>query len=622
MKRFLLILSLIISLSAFAEPANNNVLTSGNGTATVETVLSGKPHLTIGYKNIFHAISIALPEARIEQVSENEETGEIIVSGNNGKNRFTERVIASRKDDAVIILLNIEPEANTKSKSKSKSDSALKLRLSAARKDNLTSRTNFTANGNNIEVHSTFTSPITDNEVQYYGFESVITVITDSGKETITNEEISLNKCSQTMIIISSQLMTTLATPLFEQLTQNNKDILSTAAPQELKAANPQGLYAALLQRHLEKYTAVLKGVSLRLNTGNELDRDIANLYNNLYYKSIRSGESLSIETDNFTALPKLTNLQKSQIRSSFLFDHYLYTLDTEFLETKVLPLMLTTYEDLEKTLRATDDFGFYIINKDDPTFDVAISIFFLRDFVTTCNILAQQGSQAGFEQQQKVPRLQEILAKLPPYKIDINEEFRRHLLGESANENKYSDVPQLYGLFYRNDPIITRNYDIREACKTTIQTCLDYRTSNSIKGIDQGFLQLAISSAALGEGNTSYRLISEARAHWDKASGRELVPIIKKMLAQSYYSPESSRCYLNILPAIPDEWHSGELAGMPIRGGITMTELKWTKEGDVTASMLSKTDISVDIYIRGQFIKTIDLTANEPYNLHAKKKE
>ena len=613
MKPYLLILSLLVSLSSFADSAAD-AINCGNGSSTVEVATNGKPHLTVGYKNIFNAISISLPDAKIDEVKENEETGEITIKASTAKSKFTEKVIASRKDNALIILLNSVSTPFTQ-----------KMKFSVAKKSNVSARTSFSANGNNIEAHSAFNSPITDNEQQFYGYESVATIMTDNGKETVKAEEISFTKCSQAMIIISSSPMTTLANPIFEQLTKQNNDLLATANAETAKPYNRitvNQIYDNLLQRHLEKYTAVCESVSLNLNTGADIDHDIATLYNNLYFKSIRSGESLSIDTDNFTALPKLSNLQKSQIRSSFLFDYYLYTLDTEFLEKKVLPLMLTTYEELEKTLKATDDFGFYIINKDDPTFDVAISIFFLRDFVTTCNILAQQGIEAGFAQQEKIPRLQEILAKLPPYKIDINEEFRRHLYGESANENKYSDVPQLYGLFYRNDPIITRNYDILEACKTTIQTCLDFRTSNGIKGIDQGFLQLALSSAALGEGNTSYKLIKEARAHWDKASGRELVPIIKKMLAQSYYSPESSRCYLNILPAIPDDWNNGELAGMPIRGGITMTELKWTKDGDVTATMQSKTDITIDVYIRGQYITTVTLTANEPYSLHAKKKD
>lgn len=597
---------ILFTLPSFAE-TTADVITCGNGSTTIEATTAGKPYLTVGYKNIFNAISISLPDAKIDEVKEDEETGEITIKASTAKSKFTEKVIASRKDNAIIILLNSVSAPFTQ-----------KMKLSAAKKSNVAARTSFSANGNKIEAHSAFTSPITDNEQQFYGYESVATILTDNAKTSITAEEISFNKCSQAMIVISSMPMTTLATPLFGQLSQTNDQLLSTAEITDYSKPNCTKAYDKFLQRHLEKYTAVCESVSLNLNTGAEIDHDIATLYNNLYFKSIRSGESLSIDTDNYTALPKLSNILKSQIRSSFLFDYYLYTLDAEFLESKALPLMLSTYEDLEKTLKATDDFGFYIINKDDPTFDVSVSIFFLRDFITTCNILTESKPNL----QEKVPRLQQILAMLPPYKIDINEEFRRHLYGESVNENKYTDVQQLYGLFYRNDPIITRNYDILEACKTTIQTCLDYRTSNGIKGIDQGFLQLALSSAALGEGNTSYKLIKEARAHWDKASGRELVPIIKKMLAQSYYSPESSRCYLNILPAIPDDWNNGELAGMPIRGGITMTELKWTKDGDVTATMQSKTDITIDVYIRGQYITTVTLTANEPYSLHAKKKD
>lgn len=597
--------SILFTSASFAE-TTANVITSGNGSASVEANTSGKPHLTVGYQNVINTFTITLPDARIDNIQENEENGEITIKANAGKSNFTQRVIASRNDDAIIILLEADAQPFTQ-----------KIKFSGAKKNNASARTTFTASGNNIEVHSAFPKPVTIGEQQYYGYESLVNIVTDNGKENVQAEEITLTKCSQAMLVISSKPMVTLANPLFEQLAQSNASILSIAKADK-KKANCSAAYAELLQRHMEKYTAVCKSVSLTLNTGKDIDHDIANLYNNLYFKSIRSGESLSIETDNFTALPKLTNLQKSQIRSSFLFDRYLYTLDTEFLEKKVLPLMLTTYEELEKTLKQTDDFGFYVIDKDDPTFDVSVSIFFLRDLVTTCNILTE--SQPNL--QQMVPRLQQILAQLPPYKIDVNEEFRRFLYGESANDHKYSDVQHLYGLFYRNDPIITRNYDIRESCKTTIKACMDYRAANNLKGIDQGFLQIALASAALGEGNTSYKLITEARSHWDKASGRELVPIIKKMLVQSYYSPESSRCYLNILPAIPDEWDRGELAGIQIRGGITMTELKWTNDGEVTATMHSKTDITLDIYIRGHFITSVKLTADEPYSLHAKKKD
>ena len=598
------LLSLILCFCTASANTNSETIVIGNGSMSVEATTSGKFHLTVGYKNIFNTFNIAFPDAQIEKIEENKDNGEIITTAVTGKSHFTQKVITSQSDNAIIILLTAEDNPFTQ-----------KIKLTAAsgkKKHDISARTTFTAKDKTVEIRSAFNKPLTIEESQLYGYETALRVINDNGKIENSGEEIVLSKCRSAIIYITSKAMPTLANTHFAELNQHIDAISSLANPNPTKP-NAVLAYNNLQQRHLEKFTAICKEVAFTLHTDNNTDKEMTNIYNQFYYNSLRRGETPIIETENFGVLPKLTPLLKAQITASFLFDKYLYTLDADFLEQKVLPQMLTTYEALEKTLNATDDFGFYIISKNDPTFEVAVTIFFVRDFITTCNILMAH--------QEKVARLQEILAKLPPYKIDINEEFRRHLFGESANENKYSDVPQLYGLFYRNDPIITRNYDIRQACKTTIETCIKYRNDNEIKGIDSGFQQLALSSAALGDGETTYKLLNAASTSLTKTNSKTLVPIIKKMLAQSYYSPESSKCYLNLLPAIPDLWTEGELAGMPVRGGITIKDLIWDSNGDADATIEATTDITAEVYFRGHFITTLQLTKDNPHILHIKKK-
>lgn len=96
---------ILFTLTSFAE-TTADVITCGNGSTTIEATTAGKPYLTVGYKNIFNAVSISLPDAKIDEVKEDEETGEITIKASTAKSKFTEKVIASRKDNAIIILLN------------------------------------------------------------------------------------------------------------------------------------------------------------------------------------------------------------------------------------------------------------------------------------------------------------------------------------------------------------------------------------------------------------------------------------------------------------------------------------------------------------------------------------
>ncbi len=610
-KIYPLLISFLIALTASAATQpKSEVNFCGNGKTVVECSQTAKPLLSVYYKSLFQMFEISLPESHIETFNSDVSTGEIASTILNSKCRFEQRVFTSRNDDALIILLTSNGDQPINQKIK------FHAPTNRGKKQEFSTRTQLTAVADGIEIHSAFNKPVADGETNLYGSESYVKVISDGGKLDISNDEITLTKCNQALLVITSKPLQSLASPALAELHKNADAIVTeaTASVTSKKSKNRSSVaYNTLFQRNIPFHNAACKTVSLTLNTGNNIDTEIGNLYNSLYYKGICYGNIQNIEQDNFSALPKLSNLTKAQIQSSFYFDYYLYTLDTEFLRDKVLPYMMTTYDALEKTLRATDDFGFYVIAKDCPTIDVTASIFFLRDLVTTCNVL--------MEHQEKVARMQEILAKLPPFKIDINEDFRRNLYGDITNKTDYTEVSHLLGLFYRNDPIITRNYDIRESCKTSIETCIANRKQQNIKGIDTGFLQLALSSAALGDSKTTYQLLCDARQDWDKAGSRELVPIIKKMLVQSYYSPESSRTYINILPATPDAWTNGELSGMPVRGGLTMQELTWDESGEIKATIESRTKMKLDVYVRGNFIKQFDLTPGTPETITVRKK-
>ena len=66
------------------------------------------------------------------------------------------------------------------------------------------------------------------------------------------------------------------------------------------------------------------------------------------------------------------------------------------------------------------------------------------------------------------------------------------------------------------------------------------------------------------------------------------------------------------ILPAIPDSWKTGSVAGLAARGGI-LVDVEWN-DGQVQYTLTSKKDQSVNVRVgKGESI-VVDLKANVPY--------
>ncbi len=580
---------------------------------------SQKSNLTLSHKKLYHILGISMSNAIMQSRKENMETGEIIEHYLTESGEFSQRTFVSRKDDFAVIFISAD---------KGSLNQVLKVTPPSLKdkKGYASMKTSIKSADNYIHVLNSFSKPLALNDsVSLAGNEAVVRIFTNNTKTSISGEEVKLKDVSKLAIVISTAALahgydsnpTELNSRLENMLTQNG---INLADKKNKKL--PDQVFNTLFYRHLDVHKIESKSISFTLLDADETDKTISDMYNKMFYKGLCYGELQAIDTDNFSALPNIPNLVKQEIKASFLYDYYLYTLDTKFLKEKVYPFMIKVREEVEKTLRNKDNFGFYLISKNSPTMEVTAHIFFYRDLISTCNILSNDMDENMSSYQELIPKCEKVLSLLPPYQIDRNEEMRRNLLGEMQNNQELPDVQHLLGLFYRNDPIIYRNYDIREACRASIRTCISYRRNHNINGLDDGFIQLALSSTALGDGDTAYELISDSKPFWTEQSNREIVPVLTKMLLQSYYSPESNRCYLNILPASPSRWTKGELKGAPVRGGITITELIWDSAQGIKTTLESKTDITLDIYIHGRFVKKVELQANAPHTFTAPWKE
>lgn len=620
MKLLLSTLFFILSLfSAFAETTVNAheeaIVICGNGRNTVEMNANAqKSNLTLSYRKHYNILSLSVANAIMQSRAEDMQTGEIIEKYITDSGEFTQRTFVSRKDDVIVVYLSAD---------KGTINQVLKVTPpnSKSKKNAPTTKTTIKASENSFLVNNSFAKALNTGDTLLVGNEAVIRVFTNNTKTNLSGEDIKLKDASKVALVIATKPLVSNSESNPELLNSKIENLLSqngiNLADKKSKRL-PEQVFEKLFGRHLKVHQVESKAISFTLQTADETDNTISEMYNRMFYKGLCYGELQAIDTDNFSALPKLNQLVKQEIQASFLYDYYLYTLDKNFLKEKVYPYMIKVREEVEKTLRSKDNFGFYVISKNSPTMEVTALIVFYRDLISTCNILSNDMDENMSAYQELIPKCEKVLSLLPPYQIDRNEEMRRELLGETLNNQQLPDVPQLLGLFYRNDPIIYRNYDIREACRTSIKTCINYRRKQNIGGLDAGFIQLALSSAALGDGDTAYQLISDSKPYWSDQSNREIVPILTKMLLQSYYSPESNRCYLNILPAAPTKWTNGELKGAPVRGGITIKELIWDASVGIKTTLESKTDITLDIYIHGRFVKKVELQANTPHTFTA----
>ncbi len=606
---------IITSISANNHPflENEDVVVCGNGMNVVETSAKNtNDQLTFSFKRIYNIFNLNVSNSIMKSRFEDMNRGEIVEQYITESGEFTQHTFVSRKDDVAVIYLNsVKGSINFTLKASAPTHKE--------QKNTVQVKTHIKDVDNCLTIQNSLSKPITIGDTQVVGNEALLKVYSSNNKITFSGEEIKLKNADKVVIIIASKTLTTLVDSHKEELSGRISNLLSGCEINVTEKNNkqlPSRIYETLFQRHYEIHKETSKSISFTLNTGSEVDKSISEMYNKMFYKGLCSGNTQTIETNNFSALPKLSQLVKSEIQASFLYDYYLYTLDSEFLENKVFPSMIKVHEEIEKTLKSKDSFGRYIISKDNPTIEVTAHIFFYRDLISTCNILSNKMDEKMSFYQELIPQCEKIISLLPPYQIDRNEEFCQNLFGEKQNNRELPDVPQLLGLFYRNDPIIYRNYDIREACRTTIKTCIDYRKKKNINGLDAGFVQLSLSSAALGDGDTAYNLIYDSKPYWTDYSNKEIVPIITKMLVQSYYSPESNRCYVNILPAAPRHWIKGELKGAPVRGGITIRNLDWDDKEGLNATIESKSDITLDIYVRGKFVKKVELKASESHTV------
>ena len=313
---------------------------------------------------------------------------------------------------------------------------------------------------------------------------------------------------------------------------------------------------------------------------------------------------------------------------SLFYYDYYMYTLDKEFLQKRALPFMEQAALFYEDFLKEGAD-GKYVFNPSyspenhpanhpsqaciNATMDVMAANALLRSVIEASQVLGVN--------QDKIPVWESMQAKMPSYMLNENGEIREWMWKDLQDNHKHRHASHLFGLYDFHDPLIMKDKDLLEGCKRAVNRRMEIRRQDNGGIMAFGMIQLAFSACALGESETAYDMLTWlGNSYWNNNMVSTHDPkktfnldicggypsLVMKMLV--YSEPG----LISLLPCKPQQWRSGHINGVALRGGIIVQELSWN-EKEVKVTLLSKIDQNVKIQLREAEMQEIVLKADTP---------
>lgn len=281
---------------------------------------------------------------------------------------------------------------------------------------------------------------------------------------------------------------------------------------------------------------------------------------------------------------------------AAFFFDRCWYSGDLGFLAERAYPFG-RQIEEFYAQFLSTDADGTLVFDpsyspeNSSPTFasqacrnatmDRASLARLLHDLLQAAEILGRDTWLIG--------RRQAWLAALPPYRIAPDgtlAEWLDHGVVENLGHRTSS---ALFGWWFSPDPDLLARPELADATRALVERKLAWRAQTpGAEEMAYGLVQLGLAACAIGDRHGAAECLRRlSRLYFrpalttthdvgaifnvDIAGG--LPALVCAMLANS------SGNEVRVLPALPVDWPTGRVTGIHLRGGLVVTELRWTTE-------------------------------------------